>query len=292
MGKPADVTGEALGQVPVGAVPDGTGDEETISQWVLNQLQDSEPDVRIEAIEALSVCRGDAAINGLLERAQKDADLDVRCAALLALGQFIYLGTISDYETGNPELFEEIPQQEYVRTRDFLFSVYRDETRPLDERCCAVEALSFDGDDEILKAIAELYACEEQTAKLSALRAMGRSGNVRWLEIVGRELYSDDLDIQIEAIVAAGEMSADSLGKDLLRLTYADDQDVVLSALWSLGQTGWEGAFDRLDEFSLDPDPEVREIADEAMDEWLFFNGLVSDYEEDEDEDEDFLDIE
>jgi hypothetical protein len=106
---------------------------------------------------------------------------------------------------------------------------------------------------------------------------------------VGRELYSDDPDVQLEAIAAAGEMSADSLGKDLLRLTYADDQDVVLSALWSLGQTGWEGAFDRLDEFSLHPDPEVREIADEAMDEWLFFNGLMSDY--DEQEDEDFLDL-
>ncbi len=85
-------------------------------------------------------------------------------------------------------------------------------------------------------------------------------------------------------------MSADSMGKDLLRLTYADDQDVMLSAVWALGQTGWEEAFDRLDELALDPDPEIRELADEALDEWLFFNGLMSEYEEDE-EDE-FLDFE
>jgi hypothetical protein len=169
--------------------------------------------------------------------------------------------------------------------------VYHDRERSLDENRCAVEALSFGGGDDILQAIEELYALPHKEAKLSALRAMGRSGAARWLDIVGRELYSADPDVQLEAINAAGEMSADSLGKDLLRLTYADDQDVVLSALWSLGQTGWDGAFDRLDEMTLHPELKVREIADEAMDEWLFFNGLTSEYDEEEEEEE-FLDLE
>jgi HEAT repeat protein len=286
MGRIADVREDTLGQPR----DDSGSDEGGIAQWVLDQLQESEPDVRIEAIEALSDCREDLAIDCLIDRVRTDADGDVRCAALLALGQYIYLGTISDYDTSHPELFEEIPEGEYDRTREFLFSVYRDESRPLGERRCAVEALSFDGGEDILDAIAELYARPEKMAQMSALRAMGRSASVRWLNIVGQELYNDDLDVQIEAIEAAGEMSADSLGKDLLRLTYADDRDVVLSALWALGQTGWDGAFDRLDEMSLHPDGEVREIADEAMDEWLFFNGLTSDL--DEEEEDEFLDFE
>jgi HEAT repeat protein len=285
MGKMAEATGETLEQ----ALLHRDSKERSVLQWALRQLQDSDPDVRIEAIEALSDCEEDTAIGCLIEQAQTDTNSDVRCTALLALGQFIYLGTISDYETEHPELFEEIPQQAYERTRRFLFSVCHDEERSLDERRCAVEALSFDGGDDILEAIAELYARPEKAAKLSALRAMGRSGTARWLQVLGRELYSDDPDIQLEAIEAAGEMSADSLGRDLLRLTYSDDQDVMLSALWSLGQTGWEGAFDRLDEFTLHPDAAVREIADDAMDEWLFFNGLTSDSIPDE-EDE-FLDI-
>jgi HEAT repeat protein len=244
----------------------------------------------MEAIEALSTCRDDLAIDCLIDRAQTDADRDVRSAALLALGQFIYLGSISDYETSHPELFEDIPQQDYDRTREFLLSIYRDRERPLNERRCAVEALSFDGGDEVSLAISELYARPEKASKISALRAMGRNGATRWLDTVSRELYNDDLDMQIEAIYAAGEMSADSLSKDLLRLTYADDQDVVLSALWALGQTGWEGAFDRLDEMTLHPDEEVREVADEAMDEWLLFSGLL--FDQDEQEEDDLLDPE
>jgi HEAT repeat protein len=291
MGKTADATEGTLGQAleDVETSEDMSSEERTILQWALKQLEHSDPDVRIDAIESLSECREDLAITCLIQRAQTDATSDVRCAALLALGQFMYLGTISDYGMGDPEVFEEIPQEEYDRTQSFLLSVYRDKGRSLDERRCAVEALSFGGGDDILDAIAELYNRPEKAAKISALRAMGRSGSARWLDIVGRELYNDDPDVQLEAIEAAGEMSADSMGKDLLRLTYSDDQDVVLSALWSLGQTGWEGAFDRLDEFTLHPDPEVREVADEAMDEWLFFNGLASDsIPEEEDE---FLDI-
>jgi HEAT repeat protein len=285
MGKIAGVPESTLGQTLENPC-DGEG---AIPQWLLDQLLESEPDIRIEAIEALSTCREDLAIDCLIERAQTDANPEVRGAALLALGQFIYLGSISEYETGDPELFEEISQADYDRTLAFLLSVYRDGERPLDERRCAVEALGFGDGADVLRAIAELYARPEKASKISALRAMGRSGAAGWLEIVGRELYSDDLDIQLEAIDAAGEMSADSLGKDLLRLTYADDRDIVLSALWALGQTGWEGAFDRLDEMSLDSDIEIREVADEAMDEWLLFNGLTSEY--DEDEEDDLLDI-
>ncbi len=137
--------------------------------------------------------------------------------------------------------------------------------------------------------IAELYARPEKAAKLSALRAMGRNASSRWVDVLRAEFYNPDRDLQLQAIQSAGEISFDSLGKDLLRLTYSEDRDVMLDALWSLGQTGWDGAFDRLDELTLHRDPEVREVADEAMDEWLFYNGLESEYAEEE-EDE-FLDL-
>jgi HEAT repeat protein len=276
----ADGTWQRLGQAPVK------------EQSIDNLLAHPDPDIRLQAIEALSESEDLQSIARLIDLSQTDPSPDVRGASLLALGQYIYLGAISDYETDNPDLFEEIPQEDFERVRTFLLSVYRDQKRPLDEKRCAVEALSFGGGDDILQAIDDLYALPHKEAKLSALRAMGRSGAARWLDIVARELYSKDPDVQLEAIDAAGEMSADSLGKDLLRLTYADDLDVVMSALWALGQTGWEGAFDRLDEMSLHPDLEVRETADEAMDEWLFFNGLTSEYDEDEDEEDDFLDLE
>jgi hypothetical protein len=81
--------------------------------------------------------------------------------------------------------------------------------------------------------------------------------------------------VRLEAIRAAGESGMEELGQELLSLTYAEDQDVALAAIWALGQTGWDGAFERLDELTLDPDSQFRECADEAMEEWLFFNGLA-----------------
>jgi HEAT repeat protein len=265
---------------------EGEGD---LSPRLMNWLADPDPRVRIQAIEEISGIREEWAITRMIDLTQHDPDLEVRCAALSSMGYYVYLGACSVYDEDPPELFQEIPQQDFERVCNFLLSVYRDPDRTLDEKRCAVEAQSYVMDDTAEDVIAELYARPEKEAKLSALRAMGRNGLARWQEILRREMYSTDLDVQIEAIEAAGEMSAEALGKDLLRLTYADDRDVLLSALWALGQTGWEGAFDRLDELTLDPDPEVREVADEALDEWLFFSGLNA--ETGEDEDDEFLDL-
>ena len=57
----------------------------------------------------------------------------------------------------------------------------------------------------------------------------------------------------------------------------------MLAALWALGQTGWDSAFDRLDELTLHEDPEIADAADEAMEEWLFYNELNSESSEEED---------
>ena len=129
--------------------------------------------------------------------------------------------------------------------------------------------------------IAELYARPEKEAKISALAAMGYNGATRWEGTLRAEFSNPDLETQLEAVTAAGEMGLPSLGKDLWRMTYADNSEVVLAAIWALGQTGWEGAFERLDELTLHTDQRIRECADEAMDEWLFYNGLSQDQDQD-----------
>jgi HEAT repeat protein len=264
----------------------GTGG--TILSMLLEDLQDTNPRVRALAVKQMADCRDGGVIEHLIELAQDDPSLDVRCTAISALGHFIYAGGISAYdpETDQDAVHQDegLSQEDLERVYDFLLSVYQDESRSLDERRHAVEAQSFFSNDTIENTILELYARPEKPARLSALIAMGRNGSMRWVNYVRRELYSSDRDIQLEAIHAAGAMSLESLGKDLLRLTYAEDREVLLAALWSLGQTGWDGAFERLDEMTLHSDPQVRELADEAMDEWLFYNGLNSEYDESEDD--------
>ncbi len=70
----------------------------------------------------------------------------------------------------------------------------------------------------------------------------------------------------------------DELGKDLWRLTYAEDLEVKLEAIEALGYSGWEEAFDRLDELTLDSNPDVAEAAEDALDEWFL---ITEPYEED-----------
>ena len=62
---------------------------------------------------------------------------------------------------------------------------------------------------------------------------------------------------------------------------------------WSLGQTGWEGAFDRLDDLAFfSEDEEIQNTAELALEEWHLYGGQLEDfYDEDDgeefDEDED-----
>jgi HEAT repeat protein len=276
---------------------DGASDSEPtgLIPQPLEDLRHPNPRVRKSAIQEMSAGTDKAALDQLIDVAQHDPDLDVRCTAILGLGQLLYSEGNSAYD---PETDQEVSpsygslaREDLKRIYDLLLSVCRDPASSLDEKRCAVEAQSYFSNDTVESLIAQLYERPEKAAKLSALIAMGRNGSQRWAEILRQEMYGPDRDLQLEAITATGEMSLDSLGKDLWRLTYSEDRTVMLAALWALGQTGWDDAFERLDELTLHEDPEIADAADEAMEEWLFYNGLNSESSE-EDEDALFPDAE
>ena len=244
-------------------------------------LDDNDPQVRALAIRGLWYYPEPALIDRLIEMAEQDPSPLVRARAVNGLGIYMYEGEMADYGYDFGPMTEilreeELPQADFVRAKEFLQSVYADVTRSLDERRFALEALSFLSDPEIADLVEEAYNQPEREMKISAVFAMGRSGLIRWTDILGRELYNDDWEIQREAIRAVGEMGLDELGKDLSRLTYADEREIMLEALAALAQTGWEGAFDRIDELTLDTDQEIAQAAEEAMDEWILMNEIQS----------------
>jgi HEAT repeat protein len=275
---------------PKVAAPDPSSEGGTILSLLLENLDDPNPRARVLAVREATDYTDEVVVDRVLALADSDPDHEVRCAAISSLGNFVYLGATTVYELERGTIYAEhlLAEADYKRVYGFLLSLYRDESRTLDERRYAVEALSYASDEAVEELIAELYARPEKEAKISALFAMGCSGSARWEETLATEFMNEDSDLQIEAIHAAGEMGAEDLGKDLWRMTYAEDKDVVMAAIWALGQTGWAGAFDRLDELTLDEDPQIRECADEAMEEWLFYNGLAQ--ETDLDEPDTFLD--
>jgi HEAT repeat protein len=255
----------------------------------LDSLNDSDPRTRIRAIKALPD-RGDVKVlDRLIDLVQNDPETAVRGAAILGIGDMISHDVVYTYDPetgeGDEDLDGDLSGASLSRVYRFLLEVCRDPERALDEKRFAIEVLGLFSTDTVEEAIAALYANPEKEAKRSALVAMGRNGSTRWTDILQNELGNPDSDLQLEAIEVVGELGISSLGKDLWRLTYADDKETILAALWALGQTGWDGAFERLDELALHDDPDISEAADEALDEWALFNRLASELEPDTDMD-------
>ncbi len=250
-------------------------------------LYDEEAEVRKLAITGLWDYPKPEMIEMLFDKAENDPDEGVRCKAIVTLGRYIYQGTMADYDFDWEPMEErmredELPEEDFLRVKEFLLGIYGNQDKTLDERRYAVEALSFLTDPEILDIIEEAYNHPDTKMKMSAIFAMGRNGALNWEPIILDELHNPVKELQLEAISAAGEASFEGAGEDLLQLTYSDDRDVRLEAIWALGQTGWEGAFERLDELTYSgEDAEIRETADLTLEDWYLYSGaLDEDYEE------------
>jgi HEAT repeat protein len=260
-------------------VPDYMTDDSPVLR---DHLDDPEPEVRMLAIQGLWDYPDAEFIPLLFAAAENDPDEQVRCRAIVTLGRYIYEGEMGDYDFDFGPMEEvmrldELSKEDFLKVKEFLLGIYRDESKTLDERRFAVEALSFLSDEEVFAIIEEAHVHPEPKMKLSAIFSMGRSGHMRWTEVILNELHNPDPDLQREAIRAAGEAGLTDAGKDLWRLTYSEDRETQLEAIWALGQSGWEGAFDRLDELSLDIiDPEIQETAEAALEEWYIYSGAMT----------------
>ena len=83
----------------------------------------------------------------------------------------------------------------------------------------------------------------------SAIFAMGRSANDAWEDIVISNLQNQYVDVQEEAVRAAGELELQNAREEILELLDDEglDQDVFLAAIWSLSQIGGPGVQEKLD---------------------------------------------
>jgi HEAT repeat protein len=246
-------------------------------------LDDPEPEVRLLAIEGLWDYPEPEFIPSLFAAAENDPAEQVRCRAIVTLGRYVYEGEMAgyDFDSDLPDetmQLDELSEEDFLKVKEFLLGIHRDDKKNLDERRFAMEALSFCHDEDVLAIIEAAYAHPDPKMKLSAIFGMGRNGNVRWTETILKELYNPDRELQREAIRAVSEVGLVEAGKDLWRLTYAEDREIQLEAIWALGQSGWEGAFQRLDELSLlSTEPEIQETAEAALEEWYIYSGALAD---------------
>lgn len=240
------------------------------SKIVLRLLDDPDAMVRAEAVSCLWHTADPMWIEELLSKAQRDPDLDVRTRALSTLGHYIVDAEI--------ELFNDLENEERAlserdvqRVVDFLFDTAQNALLSVDERRYALEALAFLDDPEVDALIDWAYQQSDPRYRASAVFAMGRSGNLRWADLILAELHSANREVQYEAVRASGDLGLQEATEDLIRLVRGRgvDKALRLRAIYSLGEAGDDRAYPVLEELCHARDREVREAAREAAEEWL-----------------------
>lgn len=231
----------------------------SIYRWL---MEDADPRVRTQAIEGLWEEEDVRLVGPLLRLLEKDPDLDVRAAAALSLGRFILLGE-----------FDQIDESVAQRIEDALLTVYRDDGQDAWVRRRVLEALANSSNDNLPDMIQEAYEDDDDTLRIGAVFAMGRSADPRWISYVLDELGSSDSAMLYEATRASGELEIDEAVPDLIKLLADEDVEIRDAAVWALGRIGGREARRALQACCDSNDEDLQEAAEEALAELDFMAG-------------------
>ncbi|MEZ0396317.1 MAG: HEAT repeat domain-containing protein [Anaerolineales bacterium] len=221
------------------------------------RLKDPEPSVRAGALRLLVECEDTHLVPDLLDLLNADDEPEVRAAAAVVLGQFIYLGEL-----------EKIPAATLREIEDHLLTATRD-AYPLVRRR-SLEALGASSRPELPALIEAAYHQEDPDWIVSALFAMGRSGDLRWSKQILSKLNHPNQAIRTEAVQAAGELGLTAARSALLD-QLEDEEDLLVrhEIIWALSQIGGEGVRERLEELAdaadAEEDDEEAEFLEEAL---------------------------
>jgi HEAT repeat protein len=258
-------------------------------------LKDPDDRVRAAAIALLWEDQDPHLIPVFSEMLKSDESEQVRAAAAKALGLFVYLGEI-----------EEISEKDHHRVEDRLLEVMAS-NEPAEIRRNALASLGYSGRDEVPPLIQSAFDTGDRYWVASALQAMGRSVDQRWVEAVLSKIDHPIPDIQFEAVRAAGHLEIKAARQPLLEMI--DDPDSVTdevrtAAIWSLTEIGGEEVRAMLEQLIDESDDEDEvEYLEGALENLEFTDGFplfdMFDFDEEDepgnvidldDEDDDFND--
>jgi HEAT repeat protein len=221
-------------------------------------LDDSSAVVRQLAIAGLWEDESSDFLDRLRHMLELDASPDVRAQSAAALEKF-----------SNRAAVGSLDEHSATDLRDDLRRAASDPGAPYGVQRRALESLGAYADDpEIESLIHDAYDSGDHGLQCSAIYAMGRSLNRRWLPTILMELESEEPEIRYEAARAAGLLGASDALPVLLEAARDDDPEVRHVAIDAIAQIGGRGAvraLERLAEGAGEADVELIESAiDEA----------------------------
>ncbi|MCS7246360.1 MAG: HEAT repeat domain-containing protein [Thermomicrobium sp.] len=225
---------------------------------LLVALDDPDEQVRERAIQGLWEEEDSVVLRRFLARLRTERVPSVRAALAQALGRFAELDVLG-----------RLRQEESDLLRAALFALL-DPREPVDVRRRALESAAVYSDHAVTTAIEDAYWSGDPALRVSALYAMGRSLDRRWIPLLLDELRSEDPERRYEAATACGHLGAEEALDDLITLTADPDRDVQAAAIAALGRIGGTVATNVLRRLARSSDPVVQEAALEALAEATF----------------------
>jgi len=217
-------------------------------------LKDSDPEIRVKAIEGLWENEETSLITPLIRMLNEDTSEMVQAAAAKALSKYAMLAEL-----------KKLGPASASRVSQALLAILADKTRPREVWRRALEAAAPLSIPEVRQAIQEAYQSNDPRLKNSAIFAMGRNCDSSWLPTLLKEMTSPDPETRYEAAGACGEICDEGAVPLLIKLTGDKDPEVQQAAIQALGKIGGAKAKQHLLKCLNSPDEIVSEAAEEAL---------------------------
>lgn len=247
-------------------------------------LDDADAVIRRLAVEGLWEDDQPDMVRPMVRLVRRDPDVQVRAAAAVSLGRFLFLA-----------LCEELSEEQGRQIEGALRAVIENADEDIEVRRRALESIAFINEQWVQRLIDRAYDHDDPRMRLSAVFAMGRSAEPLWAETVLAELHSETADMRCEAARASGELELRRAVDPLIRLLVDPDAKVQEMAIWALGQVGGQKARRALEACVAEGNEAMAAAASEALDETEFSvrpmdlmvhdadEALLEDYGEDDD---------
>lgn len=214
-------------------------------------------------------------IDPLFRIVAESTELDVRMAALEALGAYLHHGRMSDYHRAgeadwdfeDDEEMSELSREQFNAIRDFMKKLVQQENWPAKLRGEALAHLARIDPESASVRIDRFYRSEDRNLKLGALKAIARISSGDWERTILQELsrQADD-DRILYAIEAAGTHQISDAGPRLVNiLEESNNPDMREAAAEALSLIPWADSGEHLQRFTEDRNPRVRSFAQEGL---------------------------
>ncbi|MCH8817375.1 MAG: HEAT repeat domain-containing protein [Chloroflexi bacterium] len=225
-------------------------------------LESEDATTRSLSLAGLGESTDPSLLRHLLRLLRNDEADDVRIAAALGLARMATLAHEG-----------KIPARQAVDLQAALTECFNDELESSGVRRRALEALAvFQG--EAIEAFIEIgYESgqegdgdeEDNEMRQSAIHAMGRNCNPRWIEFILIELDADDPSCRFEAATALGQIGNEEHLGNLLELMDDQDIEVQTAAVRAMGFIGGTEAQRTLRNLLTSTEPAVVEAARDSL---------------------------